>query len=411
MAGKLTARGVSALKEPGRHSDGDGLYVQISKAGARSWLFLFKRDGKQREMGLGSLKNVGLAEAREKAAEARKVLARGEDPIDARRAAEAASASLKALPTFGSFADDFVKGIAPGFRNEKHVAQWRSTLSDAYVKTLRPIRIDEVATDDVLAVLSPIWLAKNETASRLRGRIERVLDAARARGLRSGENPARWKGHLDALLPKASGTERGHHAAMPYADVPAFVERLRRVSGISARALEFTILTAARSGETRGATWSEFDLDGKLWTVPATRMKAGREHRVPLSERAIAILREVMPLRRSDDPAILVFPGAKLGKPLSVMSFDMTLRRLGADCTTHGFRSAFRDWVGEETVFPREVAESALAHVVGDAVERAYRRGDALEKRRALMAAWSQFVEPGVEPAKVVPLRRGRRSA
>jgi integrase len=278
-----------------------------------------------------------------------------------------------------------------------------------YAAPLRPMKLGDIGTDDVLKVLKPLWQAKPETASRLRGRIERVLDAARVKGLRQGENPARRRGHLDALLPKPEKLRRGHHKALGYADVPGFSASLRASEGVSALALEFLILTAARTGEVLGATWAEFDLGGKLWSVPAARMKAKREHRVPLTPRALDILRKVEKARNGD----LVFPGLRRGKPLSNMALAMTLRRLGLDeVTVHGFRSAFRDWCGNETAFPREVAEAALAHVVGDKAEQAYRRGDALDKRRKLMAAWASFLEPkpaAIEPkpaANVVPLRK-----
>lgn len=260
-----------------------------------------------------------------------------------------------------------------------------------YAAPLRSKPLDQIGTDDVLAVLTPIWTTKSETASRLRGRIERVLDAARAKGLRTGENPARWRGHLDHLLPKRRKLTRGHHAAMPYDQVPAFVARLREGRGVAARAPEFTILCASRSGEVLGARWDEVDLKAKLWTVPGPRMKGGREHRVPLTERALAILAEVEPLRNGD----YVFPGQRRGRPLSNMSMEMCLRRMKVDETVHGFRSSFRDWAGEETAVPREVAEVALSHAVGDATELAYRRADALAKRRKLMEAWAAFVEDG----------------
>ena len=295
--------------------------------------------------------------------------------------------------------------IETGFRNAKHRSQWRNTLA-TYTTPIWNKRLAEIETDDVLACLKPIWQAKAETASRVRGRIERVLDAAAARGLRSRDNPARWRGHLANLLPKRQKLARGHHAAMPFVDVPVFVERLREVEGVSARALEFTILTAARSGEVLGARWSKIDLDAKVWTVSAGRMKAAREHRVPLSERAVEILSALAAVKIGD----YVFPGAKRGSPLSVMALTMVMRRMGMEAfTVHGFRSAFRDWAGERTNFPREVAEAALAHVVGDETERAYRRGDALEKRRALMEAWAIFCEPNTSNI-VVPLARPKRT-
>jgi integrase len=290
--------------------------------------------------------------------------------------------------------------MSSSWRNAKHRSQWTMTLT-VYCGPLRSKPVAEVGIEDVLTVLQPLWTAKPETASRLRGRIERVLDFARARGQRSGENPARWRGHLDALLPKRAKLTRGHHKAMPFDDVPAFMSSLRERDGVAPLALEFAILTAARSGEVLGARWDEINLDAGLWTVPAARMKGSRAHRVPLSERAVEILRQMEQARISE----FVFPGLKHNRPLSGMALEMVLRRMKVDVTVHGFRSAFRDWAGERTTFPREIAEAALAHLVGDAVERAYRRGDALEKRRRLMDAWARFCEPK-ESADVITIRR-----
>jgi integrase len=287
-------------------------------------------------------------------------------------------------------ADEVRKSLSTGFRNEKHRAQWKSTLA-TYAIPLHSLRVDAIDTADVLACIKPIWTTKPETASRVRGRIEKVLDAARAKGLRSAENPARWRGHLDHLLPKASKLSRGHHAAMSYGDVPSFMGRLREREALAALALEFGILTAARSGEVLGATWAEMDLKAKVWIVPGKRMKAGREHRVALSARAVAILQHVELFKTGE----LVFPGQKEGRPLSTLAMEMLLRRMNIEgATVHGFRSSFRDWAGNETSFPREILEQALAHVIGDKAEQAYRRGDALERRRALMEAWDAFCSP-----------------
>jgi integrase len=387
---KLTARRVATLIEPGRHGDGGGLYLSISKDGRRRWIFLFRRQGKLREMGLGAARDVSLADARAKADAARKQVAESLDPIVERERVKVA------VPTFGEAADSLITAIESQIRNAKHVAQWRMTLRE-YAAPLRNKPVDQISTEDVLAVLRPIWQTKAETASRLRGRIERVLDAAKAQGHRSGENPAAWRGHLALLLPKRHKLQRGHHAAMPFGEVPAFIAQLRIREAVAARALEFLILTAARTGEVLGATWEEFDPDAKVWTVPAQRMKAAREHRVPLSPRASDILVQMAEFGRA--PGKYVFPSTKLGRPLSVMAMDMLLRRLDQDVTVHGFRSSFRDWCGELSTFPREVAEAALAHVVGDATERAYRRGDALDKRRPLMEAWATYCS--VEPAAV----------
>ncbi|SES38147.1 site-specific integrase [Rhizobium sp. NFR03] len=382
---KLTARGVTALRKPGRYSDGGNLYLVVEASGAKRWVFLYRAKDRQREMGLGGVNSVTLARARELAKAARAQLQDGVDPI----AAKAVVVTDK--PTFGNVADDFVNDMAPEFRNAKHLAQWKMTLTK-YAKPIREKAVDEVMTADIVDLLKPLWSEKPETASRLRGRIERVLDAAKAKGHRSGENPALWRGHLDKLLPKRQKLTRGHHAAMPYADVPAFIQQLRDRPALSARTLEFTILTAARSGETYFATWKEFDLKAAVWTVPKERMKAQREHRVPLAPQAVQILRDLTVL--GTDPDAFVFPGQKKGRPLSGLAMEMTLRRMKVDVTVHGFRSSFRDWCGETTEFPREVAEAALAHVVGDQTERAYRRGDALEKRRKLMVAWADYCEP-----------------
>lgn len=395
---KMTAAYVRSDLKPGRHSDGEGLYLSVNKTGQKSWVLFWKRAGRVREMGLGSATGAGkvgaltLADARQAAQAARRLIASGIDPIAERRKGSA--------KTFGEVADALIADMAPSFRNEKHLAQWKMTLAE-YAAPLRSKGVDTISTEDVLAVLKPIWQAKPETASRLRGRIEKVLDTAKARGMREGENPARWKGHLDAILPKAKKLTRGHHAALPYAEAPAFLERLRTMDGVSAVALEFTILTAARSGETRGATWAEVDLDAATWTVPAGRMKAGREHAVPLSARAVEILRRLHEDRTGD----LIFPG-RVGTALSDMSLAAVLKRMKVGATVHGFRSAFRDWCGNETSFPRELAEEALAQAVGDAVERAYRRSAALEKRRKLMDAWAAYLAAPAG-ANVVKLAAG----
>ena len=382
-ANKLTARSVATLSEPGRHSDGGGLYLQVSPSGAKSWLFMFKRDGKRRELGLGSVRDVPLAEARQKAAEMRRRLLDGEDPRQTRD-----RDAGPAVPTFGVFADDWCASTEGGFRNEKHKAQIRMTLGDAYCSSIRGKAVDAITTDDVLAVLQPIWLEKSETASRLRGRIEKVLDAAKAKGLRQGENPARWRGHLALLLPKRNKLQRGHHAAMPYKDLPTFLARLRTHDSPSALALEFAILTVSRTQEAIAARWEEIDLTEAVWTVPPDRMKRAREHRVPLVGRALEILVRMEAIRDRE----FVFPGQKAGRPLSNMALLMVLRRMEIEnATTHGFRSCFRDWAGDTTEFQREIAEAAMSHAVGDMTEQAYRRGDALQKRRALMIIWDAF--------------------
>lgn len=335
-------------------------------------------------MGLGSSRDVSLAEAREKAASVRRQVTDGLDPVAERRRAKVT------IPTFGEAADAFIKTMAPQFRNAKHIDQWRMTL-EIYAASLRGKTVDDITTEDILGVLRPIWQTKNETASRLRGRLERVLDAAKAQGHRSGSNPAAWRNHLALLLPQRQKLQRGHHAAMPFTEVPTFLGQLRWRDAMAARSLEFVILTAARTGEALGATWREIDTSSKVWTVPAARMKGGREHRVPLSPRVLHILTEMAAFGCERDDYL--FPSIKRSRPLSGMAMDMLLRRMGLDVTVHGFRSSFREWCGELSNYPREVAEAALAHVVGDATERAYRRGDALEKRRQLMESWAEFCE------------------
>jgi integrase len=314
-----------------------------------------------------------------------------------------------AKPTFGEIADEYVETHERSWRNPKHRQQWRNTLRD-YCAGLRNVPVDQIGTKAVLAVLEPIWSTKPSTASRVRGRIETIINAARALGHidENRANAARWKGHLDQLLPKKPKLTRGHHKAMPYADLPTFMARLKEAPGVASRALAFTILTAARSGEALGARWDEIDIDGAVWTVPPQRMKAAKEHRVPLTEPALDILRGQLEARRGDHP--FVFPGQRPRRPLSNMALEMTLRRLGVgEFTPHGFRSGFRDWAGDETQFQREVAEAALAHAVGDDTEQAYRRGDALAKRRELMLAWSRFLSSREPGGNVIPLdeRRG----
>jgi integrase len=383
---KLTARG-AATSKPGRYGDGNGLYLIVSPSGARKWVFRFTFGGKVTEMGLGSANLISLAEARDKAHAARKIRHAGQNPIQVRRRA---AASETGKPTFGQVADALLESKASEWRNPKHQEQWKIALS-INAAPLRSRPVDEIDTVAVLAVLKPMWMEKPETASRLRGRIEAVLDAAKAQGHRTGENPAAWRGHLSHLLPKRSKLSRGHHDAMAYRHVSEFMGRLRQCEGMAATALEFTILAAARSGEVFGACWLEFDLKEKTWVIPAERMKAGREHRVPLSDRAVEIVKRLSEFKTCD----FVFPSPRGRKPLSHVAMANVMRRMKVEnATVHGFRSAFRDWAGNETHFARELAEAALAHVIGDKAEQAYRRGDALEKRRKLMEAWAAYCEP-----------------
>lgn len=387
---RLSARTVAAAKKPGRHADGGGLYLHVDPSLAKRWVFVFQWRGKRREMGFGSTQLVSLAAARDAALDARRMVASGVDPIAARQ-------TVHRVVTFGEVADEVLAGLELSLTNPKHHAQWRTSLTVA-AKPLQPLPVDEITTDDVLAVLRPVWKRTPVTASRLRGRIERVLDAAKARGLRTGENPARWRGHLDVLLPKNKRLVRGHHAAMPMEQLAAFMAALRDRPAVAARALEFTILTAARTGESLNARWSEIDLEAGIWIVPAERMKARVEHRVPLTPTALAVLADVRPLLRTAKDG-WVFPSQNGRRPLSQMSMLMLLRRMGVeDCTVHGFRSTFRDGAGDCTEFPRELIEAALAHTIGNALERAYRRSDAFAKRQTLMQAWADFCRKAAPP-------------
>lgn len=375
---RLSAKTVASISEPGRHADGGNLYLLVSKAGAKSWVFMYRFRGSQRELGLGSVNDVPLATARRQAASYREALATGTDPRTFREKIDA--------PFFEAVAREVIESNRPTWKNTKHAQQWQNTLSQ-YCSSLNKLRVDEIEVENILKVLKPIWQRIPETASRVRMRLEKILDYARAKGWRTGDNPARWRGHLDQILPARKRLTRGHHKAMPHAEVPRLVAHLQELGSISAMALEFCILTAARSGEVLNAKWSEFDLADGVWTVPALRMKAGREHRVPLEGRSLEIVQRLSSDRLSE----YVFPGAKPSRPLSVMSMTMVMRRLKQDFTVHGFRSAFRDWASEETNFAREVAEQALAHIIENAVERAYRRSDLFEKRRALIKAWNPY--------------------
>jgi integrase len=388
--GKLTALAVDKAKRRGYYGDGGGLFLQVSASGSKSWVFRFKDAGKLHEMGLGATHTIGLAEAREKARESRRLRLDGVDPIEARKVARSrARLDAAQAMTFKECAERYIASHRVGWRSQTHAAQWPSTLSSYVYPVFGSLSVQAVDVGLVLKALEPIWTAKPETASRVRGRIESVLDWATARGYRQGENPARWRGHLENLLPKISKVRRiEHHAALPYIEIGSFMVELGQQENVAARALELAILTAARTGEVIGAKWDEIDLGERLWTVPAERMKAGKEHRVPLSNAALAVLEEMQKVRTGD----FVFPGGKVGRPISNMAMLMLLRRMGhVDLTTHGFRSSFRDWAAERTGFPAEVAEMALAHTVTDKVEAAYRRGDLFQKRRQLMEAWAKF--------------------
>lgn len=392
---RLTARAVQTIAEPGRHADGDGLYLVVDDAGAKRWVAFFQWQGRRREMGLGAAAYVSLALARERAREAREQAAGGVDPIAAKAAP--ADASTR---TFGQEARELIEALEPEWVGKNTASNWRRSI-ELHAASLERKPVSAVTTHDVLHVLRPLWSAKPETAGKLRERIERVLDAARAKGLRQGDNPARWKGHLEHILPARARLIRGHHPAMPYEDIPAFMVRLGERLGFSARALEWTILTAARESMTLGARWSE--ISGDVWTIPAERMKGRKAERkvfaVPLPPRLVDQLNDLKEQQKraavcvkSTNLSTLIFPSVmRLGEPMSDAAMDRMLDSLAPGFTVHGFRSSFRDWAGDRTDFPEEIAEAALAHVVGSKVRRSYRRGDAFERRRKLMEAWADY--------------------
>ena len=391
MAGalhQLTARQVETAKKPGRLADGGGLYLRITAAKTRSWVFRAVDGGKQSEVALGLTSRLTLAAARQRAAEIRLGLGEGKSLKEA--AGKSVAPATPVAPTFGAFAETYIASVEDGWKNPIHRQQWRQSLRD-HAGALSGLLIHDVGTEDVLAVLQPIWLTKAETAKRVRGRIEKILDAAKAKQLRPRDamNPAAWRGHLAVLLPSQKKVVRSHHAALPWQEAPAFMARLRGREALAARCLEFVILTAARSGEALGATWGEIDLTTKLWTVPAERMKAGAEHVVPLSEAAVELLVALRPA----EPKLKQPVFAVRGVARSNMAMAMLLRRMDrADLTTHGFRSTFRDWAGDGTDFPRELIEQALAHTIQNKAERAYRRGTAVDRRRELMEAWAAYL-------------------
>ena len=386
----LTALKIKQKLKPGLYSDGLGLYLQVRSDTSKSWIFRYRANGKLRDMGLGPLHSLSLAEAREKAAACRSMRLNGLDPIEERRRKER-NERTDAIPviTFAQCAEAYIAAHRASWKNGKHAEQWSSTLRTYAYPVFKDIPVGRIDKDFVYKVLQPIWNTKNETASRLRGRIERVMAWAGAMGYRTGDNPALWKGHLEFLLAKRSSVAPiVHHAAMPIDDTPTFVGLLQRQETVTAYAFEFCILTATRTSETIGMRWDEIHDDGTMWTIPGERMKAGRDHRVPLSDRAQAIIAEMKKIHISD----FVFPGRVADRPLSTMAFLELLRRLGrTDITAHGFRSTFRDWAAERTDFPNEVVEMALAHTISNKVEAAYRRGDLFEKRRALAQAWADF--------------------
>lgn len=374
---RLSARAVQTTTDAGYHADGGGLYLLVGPTGGKSWVYRYQRSGRRREMGLGSAAVVTLQEARGAALAQRRMLASGNDPLAARAASRTTGRS------FGECADALIESLAPGWKNEAQAEQWAQSLRD--YGPARDLPVADVDTRTIMDCLRPVWATRTETASRVRSRIERVLDWARVHGLRSGDNPARWRGHLDHLLPRPSKVAKpGHHAAMPYPDVPALLSRLAEREGRARRALRFTILTAVRTNETTGAQWGEFDLSAGLWTIPAGRMKGGRPHVVPLPDAALAILR---PLPR-DQPPFRLTENAML-----YLLQRVPPKGLGLPYTVHGFRSSFRDWAAETTGHPGEVVEMALAHAIRDKAEAAYRRGNLLDKRRELMEAWAAYLK------------------
>jgi integrase len=412
--GKLTALDVTRAKGPAVLHDGGGLYLRVAagrksgdgeeQAGAKSWVYRYQLGGHRRDMGLGPYPTISLAEARGRAAEHRKQRHDGIDPLAAKtdqRQAQRLDAA-RAM-TFEKCAEAHIAAHKAGWRDGRHEAQWRQSLTAYVYPHFGALSVQSVDISLVLKALEPIWTAKPETASRVRGRIESVIDWATARGYRRGENPARWRGHLENLLPRRSKVRRvAHYAALPYPETGTFIAELRQEEGVAARALEFLILTAGRSSEVRRARWDEINMTERVWTIPVERMKAGKEHRVPLSDAAMAVVEKMAEIRQGD----FIFPGIRAGRPIGKLSFFLVLRRIGrGDLTTHGFRSSFRDWAAERTGFPAEVAEMALAHVVTDAVERAYRRGDLFDKRRQLMNAWAKFCEGRPAGGEVVPIR------
>lgn len=384
---RLSAIAVKRTTRPGYHADGGGLYLQVSKSRTKSWVFRYTRHGRTRELGLGGLLTTPLQEARRKAEAMRLALGTGTEPVALR---DLARQQVAARMSFADCATAYIAAHRDGWKNAKHADQWAATLDTYANPVFGRVDVSLVDTDHVLRALEPIWRDKTETASRLRGRIERVLAWATTRKLRSGENPARWRGHLDTLLPRPNAVRAvDHHAALSYSQMPPFMARLRAESGVAARALEFLILTATRTSEVTGARWEEIDLQAAIWTIPGERMKAGKEHRVPLSRVAISLLSETPPEKRDGH----LFQGAKAGKPLSNMAMMAVLRRMGfAGLTVHGFRSTFRDWAAEETAFPRELAEKALAHAIRSETEAAYQRGDLLKRRAEMMQEWADMM-------------------
>ena len=403
---RLTALQVQKLSKPGYHADGAGLHLCVKATGGKSWIFRYRYGGKEREMGLGPLHTVSLAEAREKALAQRKMLLAGVDPLAAKHASEVQRKLAEAsVITFDTAATSYIASHRAGWKNEKHAEQWTNTLTTYASPVFGSLPVADVTTALVLRVLQPIWTTKTETASRVRGRIEKVLDWCKTQGYRTGDNPAAWRGHLENLLSAPQKTKKvEHHPALPWREVGAFMQELRTMPGTAALATEFIILTNCRTSEAINATWAEFDLGEKRWTIPAERMKAAKEHVIPLSEPALAVLQR---LKAEAKEGEFVFPGGKKNTPLSNMACLALLKRMGrGDLTVHGFRSSFRDWAGEATAHPREVIEHAMAHQLKDKAERAYQRGTLWPKRVHLMADWANYCGQ-VAASNVVELKQG----
>lgn len=398
---KLTALKVKKLTKPGWYPDGQGLYLQVSNTGSKSWVYRYEIDGKERRHGLGA---TSLKAARKAAEFCRQLRNDKHDPIEYKRKLEADQALKKTKTVnFKKCALSYIESHKAGWKNRKHEAQWRNTLETYAYPVIGNLPVQDVDTGYVMQILKPIWYTKTETASRVRQRIENILDWAKVHKYRAGENPALWRGHLDKLLPKRSKVQKvKHHAAMPYADIPEYFRNLRKVNTLAAKALSFTILNASRSSEAREAEWAEIDLEADIWTIPEERMKAEREHRIPLTKESIKILKKVESLKTDNQ----VFPGLRKGKSISDAALLKQLKQTHPTLTVHGFRSSFRDWCAEMTNFPRELAESALAHSLKDKTEAAYQRGDMFEKRRKLMEAWSTYCTKGKKIADVVPIKK-----
>jgi len=404
---KLSAKKVESLKQMGYYGDGGNLYLQVSPSNSKSWIFRFSFDGKRREMGIGPYPEITLEKARAAALDLRRMVKSGVDPIEHRKSEQAAKRAERDNTVHFAFcAERYIEAKRHEWKNAKHAQQWANTLEQYAYPVIGEMPVKCIETAHILRILEPIWTTKTETASRVRSRLENVLDWATTHKYRTGDNPARWQGHLKNLLAAPSKVKDAeHHAALPYEQMNGFMQDLRQRGSVSAMALEFTILTATRTNEVIGARWDEIDLHAKVWTIPADRMKADREHRVPLSSRCIEILTRAANIRQSD----YVFPGGRESKGLSNIAMVKLLQKtMDYDYTVHGFRSSFRDWAGERTNYPRDLCEMALAHTIKDKAEAAYRRGDMLEKRRQMMSDWLKFCEAASDPAgaEIVPIRK-----